>query len=114
MTRRPWLHVSQAWLWAGMAQAVVAQKGSRRGIVGAIALHAIGNRVVIARRCRFDHRPAVVIRCIIIGRACVIGAVAIIGALRSQRPTDHGTSHDAGKETAMAAVTVAVTVIMTA
>jgi hypothetical protein len=34
--------------------------------------------------------------------------------LRSQRPTDRGTCHDAGKETATAAVTVVVTVIATA
>src|SRR5258708_33229118 len=103
--RRPGIGTFQMRLRAGVPQPIVAQIGSRRGIVGTISLHAVGDRVITPRRRSGRNNGAIVGVLVIIIARPVISRPAIIGiAVCRQRTADHRTGHHAGDEAAVAVV----------
>src|SRR5260370_8854829 len=99
--RRPGIGTFQMRLRAGVPQPIVAQIGSRRGIVGTISLHAVGDRVITPRRRSGRNNGAIVGVLVIIIARPVISRPAIIGiAVCRQRTADH----HAGDEAAVAVV----------
>src|SRR6266576_1363925 len=105
--RRPSTYRYRLRLRAGVPQAVKAEVGSRRRIVGLVGLHAVGNGIVANRgRGHRHHRGIVVVVGIIVAVAVVIRRAIIVA--RGERTADHGTGHRAGEEPATAvAITVA-------
>src|SRR5258708_3917855 len=105
--RRPGIGTFQMRLRAGVPQPIVAQIGSRRGIVGTISLHAVGDRVITPRRRSGRNNGAIVGVLVIIIARPVISRPAVIGiAVCRQRTADHRTGHHAGDEAAVAVVVV--------
>src|SRR5258708_37856610 len=99
--RRPGIGTFQMRLRAGVPQPIVAQIGSRRGIVGTISLHAVGDRVITPRRRSGRNNGAIVGILVIIIARPVISRPAIIGiAVCRQRTADH----HAGDKAAVAVV----------
>ena len=91
-------------LRAGMPVAVIAEIGTRPRVIGAIGLHAVGNRIVAADRARGNRDRAVVILVIVIARR-VVARSAIIRT-GGERAADHGTGDKAGNNAAAAAIGV--------
>src|SRR6202790_1072263 len=99
-----------------MPQPVVAQIGSRGGIVGTIGLHAVRN-VVLAdrRRGNRNNSTTIIVVLIVIVARCVVargvtGAAIIAIALRGDGAADHGTGNRARNETAATIVIVVVAI----
>src|ERR1700676_3944625 len=99
-----------------MPQPVVAQIGSRGGIVGTIGLHAVRN-VVLAdrRRGNRNNSTTIIVVLIVIVARCVVargvsGPAIIAIALRGDGAADHGTGNRAGNETAATIVIVVVAI----
>src|SRR3984893_2346422 len=102
----------QTRLRAGVPQPVVTEIGSRRGIIGTIGLHAVGDSVIpCGSRGNRHHRAIIVILVAVIARR-VVARPAVIGiAVCRERAADQCTGHDAREE---AAVVIVVTVVIVA
>src|SRR5438552_15751131 len=104
---RPSTHRYRLRLRAGVPQAVIAEIGSRRRIVGLVGLHAVGDGIVADRsRGHRNNGAIIVVRVIVVVRP-VVARPAIIGVARRERAAAHGTGNRAGEEAAAAAITVA-------
>src|SRR5437868_14421378 len=101
-----------------MPQPVKAEVGSRRRIVGAIALRAVGRAVITDRHRNFGDHALVGILVIVISRRIVIAGPAIIsvGIVGRYRAADHGSGGNcagppAAATTAIAAAPATVTAV---
>src|SRR3984893_12522930 len=99
----------QTRLRAGVSQPVVTEIGSRRGIIGTIGLHAVGEGVIPCGR--RGNRAVIVILVAVIARRGVARPAVIGIAVCRERAADQCTGHDAREE---AAVVIAVTVVIVA
>src|SRR6185437_10290818 len=75
-------------LRAGVPQAVIAEIGSGRGIVGAIPLHAVGRCVAFNRRGGHGHDAIIIVPVVIIVVAVIAGAVIAVGTRRQRAAYD--------------------------
>src|SRR6266550_5697357 len=107
--RRPSIGDFGFGLRAGVPQAVVAEIGSRRRIVGLVGLHAVGVGILAnrCRNCRYNGRIIVVVG-IIVAIGVVVIAGPAIGVARGERAADHGAGNRAGEEPAVAITVAAV------
>src|SRR6202040_2123414 len=100
--------ITQA-LRAGVLIAIVAEIGSRLRIVGGIGLHAIGDRIIPARRRR--DRRGVVIGVAGVARRIINARPAVSAvALRGHPPADDGTDDSACDKAVAIAVMIVVTI----
>src|ERR1700732_144160 len=108
-------------LRAGMPHSVKAEIGSRRRIVGAVALRAVGRGVLASRNRDNGNRAIVDILVVVIGRLIVIGRTAInrtaiigVGIVRRARAADHSACGNRAGPPASVMVTMAIAVPGTA
>src|SRR5258707_13970229 len=103
------VYTLRAGLRAGMPQAVIAEIGAGRRIVGLVALCAIGRRIAAAVGHYGDGRALVIVVVVGIVGGIVVIAAAVIGV--GAEPADRSTRRDAGPEAATAMAPAAAATI---
>src|ERR1700736_3880389 len=102
----------QTRLRAGVPQPVVTEIGSRRGIIGTIGLHAVGDGVIPCGRRRNRHHRAIIVILVAVIARRVVARPAVIGiAVCRERAADQCTGYHAREE---ATVVIVVTVVIVA